>query len=334
MKTLIKLFALLGVIATLVVTAIGFHFYSFKNTPMNINEEQVVVVKPGASLSQIAHDLAAKGIVDYPRYLSWWGRIDGTASRIHVGEYQLMPGATPQQFLQQMARGDVIQYSVTLIEGWNYRQVLQVLHENEKLKPTLAGKTEQEIAAAIGIESGHPEGWFFPDTYHFPAGMTDVEFLKRAYRAMQKRLELEWQNKAEGLPYKNAYEALIMASIIEKETGVPSERSEIAGVFVRRLEKKMRLQTDPTVIYGIGEKFDGNIRRRDLRKDTPYNTYTRHGLTPTPIAMPSGEAIHAALHPADGKSLYFVAKGDGSHYFSETIREHINAVRKYQLKKK
>lgn len=334
MKLFIKLLAVVGTIALIVAGVVGYQFYSFKNTPMSVDDEQIVVVAPGASLGQVARTMASQGLIQHPQYLSAWGRIEGSASRIHVGEYKIEPGMTPMDLLDRMVKGDVIQYSLTLVEGWNYRQVLQVLEGHEKLKQTLTDKSVEGVAKAVGIDDGHPEGWFFPDTYYFPAGMSDVEFLKRAYRAMQKRLDEEWQQREKGLPYKNAYEVLIMASIIEKETAVPSERPDIAGVFVRRLEKRMRLQTDPTVIYGIGENFDGNIRRRDLKTDTPYNTYTRHGLPPTPIAMPSGEAINAALHPAEGDTLYFVAKGDGSHYFSKTIREHINAVRKYQLKRK
>ncbi len=334
MKPLLKILAVVAAFVVIYAVVLGVQFYSFKDTPMSVTGEQIVVVSPGAGLGRIAWNMKNQGLIDQPRFFSLWGRIQGTADRIHVGEYRVKPGMTPSQLLARMAKGEVIQYSLTLVEGWNFKQVMQALREHEKLRQTLANKTAAEVAIAVGIEGAHPEGWFYPDTYHFPVGLSDVEFLKRAYSAMKKRLDEEWAGRAEGLPYQNAYEALIMASIIEKETGAPAERTEIAGVFVRRLEKKMRLQTDPTVIYGMGDAYDGNIRRRDLKRDTPYNTYTRHGLPPTPIAMPGGAAIHAALHPADGETLYFVSRGDGSHYFSKTLKEHINAVRKYQLKRK
>ena len=334
MKPWHKILAVVGVLLLTYVAVVGVQFYSFKDTPMSVNGEQLVVVAPGEGLGKVAWAMKAQGLIAQPRFFSLWGRIQGTAGRIHVGEYRVEPGMTPLQLLARMVKGEVVQYSLTLVDGWNLKQVMQAVDGHPKLKQTLAGKTAAEIAAAVGIDGGHPEGWFFPDTYYFPAGMSDVEFLKRAYKAMKKRLSEEWSGRADGLPYKNAYEALIMASIVEKETAVPSERSEVAGVFVRRLQKNMRLQTDPTVIYGMGDAYDGNIRRRDLKRDTPYNTYTRHGLPPTPIAMPGGAAIHATLHPADGETLYFVARGDGSHYFSKTLKEHINAVRKYQLKRK
>jgi UPF0755 protein len=312
---------------------LGMDLYAFKRNPMNLNQETVWLVPAGSSLNRIANDLANAGIIDEPRYLSFLGRWQGDAGRIHAGEYRLEPGMTPVQLLEKMVKGDVVQYSLTLVEGWNFREILQALHQHQHLKQTLEGQSHSQIMAGLDKADEHPEGRFFPDTYHFPASTTDIEFLKRAYEAMASRLEKEWQQRAENLPYQSAYEALIMASIVEKETAVPSERDAIAGVFVRRLQKRMRLQTDPTVIYGLGEQFDGDIRWRDLRRDTPYNTYTQHGLPPTPIASPSGEAIHAALHPAAGESLYFVAKGDGSHYFSATLEEHNKAVRQYQLKK-
>ncbi len=236
------------------------------------------------------------------------------------------------EFMDQILSGKVIQYSITIVEGWNIYQLLDVLKADPHIKQTLQGLSHKQIMQRIGYPEMHPEGRFYPDTYHFPKGLTDVEFLQRAYGAMQQKLAAEWEKRAVGLPYKTPYEALIMASIVEKETGLPSERQAIAGVFVRRLEKRMRLQTDPTVIYGLLPNFDGNIRRRDLRRDTPYNTYRRRGLPPTPIAMPGGDAIHAALHPADGDKLYFVSRGDGSHHFSATLEEHNRAVIKYQLK--
>ena len=333
-KLIIKIVAALFLLGCLVAGWFALQLASFKNSPINLTQEQLFVIAPGASLNKIAYAMQAEGLIDNPRYLTLLGRWHGHAANLKVGEFLLTPGMTAMQVLDKIVAGDVLQYSLTVVEGWSFKQMLEAIHGHEKLKHDLKGLSPEKIMQQLGKPGEHPEGRFLPETYLFTAGMTDLDFLKRAYEAMQQRLQLEWQQRDEGLPYQSAYEALIMASIIEKETAVPSERAEIAGVFVRRLQKRMRLQTDPTVIYGIGDSYDGNIRRRDLRRDTPYNTYTRHGLTPTPIALPGADAIHAALHPAKGDSLYFVSKGNGSHYFSATLEEHINAVRKYQLKRK
>jgi UPF0755 protein len=225
----------------------------------------------------------------------------------------------------------VIQYPLTLVEGRTFRQALAVIASDPVLVADIGALTDEEIIARIGHPGVHPEGRLFPDTYLFPRGMGALDLVKRAYGRMEAVLAEEWDKRAPGLPFKDPYEALILASIVEKETGLAAERPEIAGVFVRRMQKGMRLQTDPTVIYGLGAAFDGNLRRVDLTTDTPYNTYTRGGLPPTPIALPGREAIHAVLHPAAGDSLYFVAKGDGSHAFSATLDEHNRAVRRYQL---
>ena len=336
-ERLFRLFGQLLLLFSLVGGWIGMDYNSFKTDTMNIAESRPMIVAPGSSLTQIAQGLKDSGIIDQPRYLSFMGRWNGQASQIQAGEYLLTPGMTPTHLLELLVGGEVVQYSLTLVEGWTFKQMLAAIHQHDKIVKILDVVKPDMLHAAVmmrlGADGNHPEGLFFPDTYHFPRGTTDIEFIRRAHMAMQKRLAQEWQQRDTGLPYKTAYEALIMASIVEKETAVPAERPDIAGVFVRRLEKRMRLQTDPTVIYGLGDGFDGNIRRRDLRADTPYNTYTRHGLPPTPIALPSGEAIHAALHPAAGETLYFVAKGDGSHQFSATLEQHLAAVRKYQLKK-
>lgn len=335
-KLIIIIVAALFLIACLVTGWFVLQLSSFNNSLINLDQEQVFVVEPGSSLSKIAHAMHAEGLIEQPRYLTLLGRWYDHAAKLKVGEFLLIPGMTPVQVLDKIVAGDVLQYSLTIVEGWSFKQMLQAMHGHEKLKHTLKGLSPEQIMQRLGKPGEHPEGRFLPETYHFTRGMTDIEFLKRAYEEMESRLQQEWQMREEGLPYQSAYEALIMASIIEKETAVPSERAEIAGVFVRRLQKNMRLQTDPTVIYGIGDSYDGNIRRRDLRRDTPYNTYTRHGLTPTPIALPGADAIHAALHPAKGDSLYFVAMGEGGngrHYFSASLEEHINAVRKYQLKR-
>ncbi|MGB1581137.1 MAG: endolytic transglycosylase MltG [Nevskiales bacterium] len=293
-------------------------------------------VEEGDSLAAIANRLYQQKRLDYARdrrYLSWAGRLSGYAGEIHVGEYDLTKHNSAWNLLLAMVAGDVIQYSFTIIEGWNIHQVLTALAANTKVTQTEPALTPQSLAKALALNSETAEGWLLPDTYLFPKGITDLSVLKRAYAGMQKTLETAWAQRVDALPYKNAYEALIMASIIEKETAVAAERRQIAGVFVRRLQKGMLLQTDPTVIYGIGPDFDGNIRRTDLRKDTPYNTYTRSGLPPTPIAMPGKASIEAALDPADGQSLYFVSRGDGTHVFSETLQQHNAAVDRYQRKK-
>ena len=331
-KLAFRLIAVAIIGACLIAGWFVLELFSFKRNPIHLDQEQVFVVESGASLNKIAYALQAEGLIEHPRYLTLLGRLHGHAAKLKAGEYLLKPGMKPLEVLDKIVAGDVVQYSLTVVEGWSFRQMLQAIQAQEKLQHTLTGLTDTQIMQQLGAAGEHPEGRFMPETYSFPAGMTDLDFLKRAYSVMQKRLEQEWQQRAAGLPYETPYDALIMASIIEKETAVPSERKQIAGVFVRRLQKNMRLQTDPTVIYGLGEQFDGNLRRNDLLRDTPYNTYTRHGLPPTPIALPSAESIHAALHPAEGDSLYFVAKGDGSHFFSATLEQHINAVRQYQLK--
>jgi len=290
-------------------------------------------IKPGVNLKIIGEDLAQQGILEHPYHLILEGRLQGSESRLKAGEYLLHSGTTQRQLLEQFEAGKVVQHSLALIEGWSYKQIISAVSNNVVLIKTLADTDSKTVMSALDYPDVQPEGRFFPDTYHFPSGMTDVEFLQRAYEKMVDVLADEWQQKAEGLPYKNADEALIMASIIEKETAVASERAAIAGVFVRRLQKGMKLQTDPTVIYAMGENYNGNIRRKDLKTDSPYNTYVYAGLPPTPIALPGVEAIHAALHPEQGDTLYFVAKGDGSHYFSKTLKEHNRAVTKYQLGK-
>ena len=298
--------------------------------------EQSFMVEEGDSLGAIAKRLHQQQRLNYARdarYLSWVGRLSGYAGDIHIGEYDLNKHNSPWALLQAMVNGDVTQYSFTIIEGWNIYQVLEALARNNKVTHSKPPLTTKKLAEILGLENQTAEGWLLPDTYLFPAAVSDVSILKRAHNAMKRTLENAWANKAGGVPYKSAYEALIMASIIEKETAVPAEREAIAGVFVRRLQKGMLLQTDPTVIYGIGRGFDGNIRRKDLRTDTPYNTYTRAGLPPTPIAMPGKASIEAALNPAEGESLYFVSRGDGTHVFSKTLKEHNAAVDRFQRNK-
>lgn len=312
-------------------------YQRFMSTPIEADKAgDVFNVERGSNLSQISQRLYQQNISPLPSlYLDIYGRLKGLANQVKAGEYRLEAGMTLPELLDRIVDGDVVQYQFTIVEGMTTQQLLLALRSVPHVVNTIESDDEAELLSIIDADVPHAEGWFLPETYHFPSGTTDKAFLKRAYQSMQKALEQAWQNRADDLPYETPYEALIMASIIEKETGIAEERPQIAGVFVRRLEKGMRLQTDPTVIYGIGADYDGNIRRKDLRTDTPYNTYTRHGLPPTPIALPSRESIEAALNPADGDSLYFVATGkDGRHYFSSTLQEHNKAVRRYQLNSK
>jgi UPF0755 protein len=329
-----RLLGILILVGSLLLGWLWQHYERFLDTPMTLPEEGVIYeVMPGSGLGRIARDLAELGILDDPLYLRLHGRWSALSRQLHAGEFRLEPGLTPRELLPLFASGKTVDYPLTLLEGWTFSQVRQALAAHPVLLQTIAGKSDGEVMAAIGMPGQHPEGRFFPDTYRFPRGTTDIDFLRRAHERMQQVLSAAWAQRADGLPLKSPDEALVLASIVEKETGLPAERGEIAGVFVRRLKRGMRLQTDPTVIYGLGESFDGNLRRRDLLRDTPYNTYTRAGLPPTPICMPGEEAIRAALNPADGDALYFVSRGDGSHVFSATLAAHNAAVRRYQLKR-
>ncbi|GAA5316553.1 MAG: endolytic transglycosylase MltG [Candidatus Pelagadaptatus aseana] len=296
-------------------------------------EHRTIQVQAGENLTIVANRLARKGVVQHPRMLVLFARLMDQTN-IKLGEYELAENTSDLEVLQLLLSGQVISYKITLVEGTTFKESLDVLAQQDKLQHTLKGKTVAEIAGLMGISQPNPEGWLFPDTYQYTEGSTDLDLLLRAYQRMQQVLEDEWGKRTEPLPYETPYEALIMASIVEKETGVPSERADIAGVFVRRLNKGMRLQTDPTIIYGLGDDYQGNIRRHHLKQATPYNTYVINGLTPTPIALPGRAAIQASLNPKDGDALFFVAKGDGSHYFSATLAEHEEAVRQYQLTRK
>ncbi len=294
--------------------------------------EVAIVIPRGTSFDGIVARLAAAGHTQasrhHWRWLAW--RLD-VAGRLKAGEYALDPGTTPRELLVRMARGDVVQHRFTIIPGWTFRDLRAALGRDPVLAATIEGRSEAEVMAQLGAEGVPAEGRFLPDTYLFPRGTRDVDVLLRAYRAMDRALDVAWNARADDLPLANRDELLVLASIVEKETGRVDERREVAGVFTRRLRIGMRLQTDPTVIYGLGAAFDGNLTRRHLESDTPWNTYTRGGLPPTPIAMPGVSALEAAANPRETDALYFVARGDGSHHFSATLAEHNAAVRRWQL---
>lgn len=293
--------------------------------------DALYTIERGESLQGFARMLKRAGVIDEVYSLRLYARLTGVSGRIKAGQYRFEDGISQRGILEKIVAGDVVRYRVQFIEGWTFSQVREALYAHPELENSTIDQSDETIMAALGREDEHPEGRFFPDTYDFIAGDSDLDVLRRAYRAMSAVLEEAWSERAEDIPLKTPYEALILASIIEKETGRSGERDTISGVFTNRLRRNMRLQTDPTVIYGMGATFDGNIRRRDLRTDTPYNTYTRAGLPPTPIAMPGRESILAAVRPRETPYLYFVSRGDGSHQFSRSLDEHNAAVRKYQL---
>jgi UPF0755 protein len=323
------------VFLTLFITLLfgGWMLY-FISTPITLEDDVLEVdIRAGSSLRGISEQLVSQGLLSESLSFMILVRLMGKAGEVKAGNYLIENGTTPYDLFVTITSGKTTQASITFIEGWTFQQMRDAMMKNDSIKHITIAYTNEQILENIGAAEAHPEGLFFPDTYFFSKGMTDQDILKRAYLAMQTRLNDAWQQREAGLPYKTPYEALIMASIIEKETGRADERKTIAGVFTNRLRIGMRLQTDPTVIYGMGESFDGNIRRKDLLADTIYNTYTRAGLPPTPIAMPGLASIEAALHPAKTKALYFVGKGDGSHAFSSTLAEHNRAVVKYQLRR-
>ena len=303
----------------------------FLFTPVSLpNKPYEFDVKSGASMKRVAQQLAQAGVIQQPFTFTLAARLSGKGSALKAGNYALNATLTPWELLQKLTNGDVSQSQIKFIEGWNFRQIRQALNSEPGLQHDTRELSDAEIMAKLGWPDQHPEGRFFPDTYFFSNGMSDLAILGRAHKLMQTQLETVWRERDAKLPYSTMEEALIMASIIEKETGQASERPLIAGVFMHRLQIGMLLQTDPTVIYGMGLNFDGNLRKQDLLADTPYNTYTRGGLPPTPIAMPGIESLRAAVHPANTRALYFVGRGNGSHQFSATLEEHNRAVNKYQ----
>ena len=329
----IALIVLVAIVLLLFAVAVGaWKMNRFMDSPVTLPEDGTTFeIAPGSSFATVSADLVEQGIIDDDFWYRLYARKSGEASGIQAGEYKLVAGATPRSLLEQFTRGEVRLYSFTIVEGWNHRDLLRALHENEAILPTMTDEDWPALLESLDAPVTHPEGLFLPETYRVPRNTTDRQLLTQAYELMQKVLAEEWQARGEAAPVESPYEALVLASIVEKETARADERPRIAGVFARRLEKRMRLQTDPTVIYGIGPAFDGNLTRKHLRTDTPYNTYTRGGLPPTPIAMPGRAAIHAVLHPAPGEELYFVATGlgDGSHKFSATKDEHDAAVAEY-----
>lgn len=287
----------------------------------------------GTSVKSAARQLRTAGLLKNERDFVWLARTLGKSGEIKAGNYELDAPISTWGLLNMLVEGHVSQGEIRIIEGWTFRDFRKAVNENPGLKHDTKDLSDAEILKRIGAPEKNAEGLFFPDKYYFPKGCSDLVIYRRAYQTMQKHLQESWTNRAPNLPLETPYQALTLASIVEKETGKASDRDMIAGVFINRLRKGMKLQTDPAVIYGIGPKFDGNLRKRDLLKDTPYNTYTRAGLTPTPIALPGLAAIHAALHPAKTDALFFVARGDGTSEFSDTLEKHNRAVNKYQLHK-
>lgn len=302
---------------------------SFKvlHSPLNaIQSRTIFEVEPGSSFSQVSRDLDSSGLFSYPRLLILLARIKGVENSIKVGEYELEDGLTAAELIDKMVAGETLQYRVTLVEGWTFRQALDAIQNSNKIVSVLEGLSGTEILERMPLSYENTEGSLFPDTYFYTAGSTDLDIVRRASARLKNILQSEWEKKLGALPYETPYQALIMASIIEKESAASSERGHISGVFIRRLELGMRLQSDPTVIYGMGDAYNGDIRRADLQEVTPYNTYRVNGLPPTPIALAGFDSIHASLNPESSEYLYFVAQSDGSHYFSNSLEEHNQAV--------
>jgi UPF0755 protein len=328
---------LIGILAALLLLAVlaagvaGWWAWQALDRPGPAEEAVLFEVPAGAPLARIAARLEARDVVRHGWLLEWYGRATGLAGKVRAGEYRIPAHSTPREVMARLVSGEVVLHALTIVEGWTFRQMRAAIEAHPAVNVTLSGASGDDVMERLGRPGASPEGWFLPETYRFARGTSDAELMAMAHRAMEAALAEAWSGKTESAPLESPYEALVLASIIEKETGLADERREISGVFARRLQRGMRLQTDPTVIYGLGEDFDGNLRRVHLRTDTPYNTYTRHGLPPTPIALPGRAALAAAVDPAQGKALYFVATGrpDGSHYFSETLEEHNRAVARY-----
>jgi peptidoglycan lytic transglycosylase G len=322
-----RLFAVALLFVAIVIAGLGYYAYrplKLHTTPLEFD------LKQGGSLKSAVREMRQAGLLEQEWPFVVLARALGKSQQLKAGNYELKHEVSPFRLLQIITNGEFSQRKISVIEGWTFKQFRSALDANRYIKHDTTDLSDEEILKRIGATETHPEGLFFPDTYHFVAGNSDLAIYKNAYRTMQQHLQEAWATREENLPLKSPYEALILASIVEKETGTASDRNMIAGVFVNRLRKNMLLQTDPTVIYGMGDRFDGNLRKRDLLADTPYNTYKRRGLTPTPIALPGAAALQATLHPAKTDALYFVARGDGSSQFSSSLTKHNRAVDKYQ----
>ncbi|MEG2030401.1 MAG: endolytic transglycosylase MltG [Janthinobacterium sp.] len=324
-------FKKLVVSSVIAAIGVGGTFVYWAQQPITTDGEAIpFTITPGSGAHAAGQQIADAGVPIVPILFNLLARIEGKTSKIKAGSYELKPGTTPQRLITQLARGEFAQESLTIIEGWTFRQMRVAMANHPGLKHDTAELSDKALMAKISPEYPLPEGLFFPDTYLFAKGASEMQIFRQAHTAMIGRLSEAWDKRDPALPYKNPYEALIMASIVEKETGQKSERAMIAGVFVNRLKTGMLLQTDPTVIYGMGDNYQGKIRKRDLEADTPYNTYTRGGLPPTPIALPGAQSLTAALAPARTQALYFVARGDGTSQFSANLPDHNRAVNQYQ----
>ncbi|ATJ82239.1 endolytic transglycosylase MltG [Halomonas beimenensis] len=330
MSRAVRFLPLLVILAALVVGA-GYRYWQSRlEAPLSLEQATLYEVPAGAGFHRVVADLGEQGIVADGWAFRLLTRLEPEAvPDLRPGEYRLTPGMSGRDLLGMLDRHEVVTYPLTIPEGWTFAQMREALNAAEKLEHRTEELSDAEIMARLGRDGEHPEGRFFPDTYRYRKGVSDLEILRQALERMDTLLAEAWAERREGLPIETPYEALILASLVERETGAPEERDRIAGVFVRRLERGMRLQTDPTVIYGMGEGYDGNITRADLREATPYNTYVIDGLPPTPIALPGRAALEAAVNPAEGEALYFVARGDGTHHFSRSLREHNNAVNRF-----
>ena len=335
MRRLIFAAVLLGALLLVAAGGAYWQFTQWSNSALMVADTDrlpaAIQLEPGESLSVLARRLERDGLIDHGRWLVWLARLRGLDTRLQAGEYAVYAHSTPLSLLTRMVTGDVIMHQFRIAEGHTVAQVLRSMQGDAVLIHELNTSDPTELATQLSVPAGHMEGMLFPDTYQFARGMTDRELLMLAHDAMQAALAAAWADRDADLALRSPHDLLVLASIIEKESGVADDRAQISQVFHRRLALNMRLQTDPTVIYGLGDAFDGNLTRAHLRTDTPYNTYTRHGLPPTPIAIPSAAALNAAAHPAQGDFLYFVARGDGSSQFSRTLDEHNRAVRKFQL---
>ncbi len=323
--------SLLIIALVIALSFFGYFFYQYKvflKTPINTSEQQLFVIENGQGFDQVADTLEKQQLIDNAYFYKIYGRLQNSHA-IKAGEYLIPMNTTPPELYKKFIDGDINQYKITFIEGWTFKQMLDKIRQQDDIAQTLEFVPVDEITDALEINQP-AEGLFFPDTYLFSSNTKDSDLLLTAYKRMQDKLNAAWASRSADNPLKNPYELLILASIIEKETGIDSERDEIAGVFIRRLEKNMPLQTDPTVIYGLGDNYDGTLNYSELKKDTPYNTYTRKGLPPTPIALPSEASLQAAAKPKSGKSLYFVADGKGGHTFTNTYKEHLKAVEAYR----